>query len=555
VREASGLSAEPLLSVKVDAETGQAHVVRAILTCAWEPSQGDGNIIEGSERVKWVRELVGTLDLEACTDNHELHSELRQLLHAAVRGASRLPLHSVEAPLPAYSLGQLAYVERPSDGPADRPLRTWQDLLEVAPVPLESVLRSVAPAEAALVAQHLVARSSAAAVGRDLQQRLRSLFNDVSLSPYTQFIDTTAAFIEALVEIGVWTSADEADFWSWLLRQLGRHLTAYDLITFHYRGANYPDALVLDVALKRLLRLIERHPELFHGSPADGKKQILRRRALRQACLVRRYYEGHPVPDAPTSPGENARVLPPPHVRVPEEQILNTRRRRKYLYADEPLASLLTNTALSILGESVVDLADAPEWSELGMAVFIDRPLGWGKAVGEPDLTPLVAHEAFSPSIARRRFEEFQRLIQELGIDGVRSSLPPPGDIEAPGLAAAEVAEPDRTTVSLADARRVADDFVILRTLPQSLKSFIAAINSVPLQGSGPIWQACEKFLVARVPDPDHGTVLAWFDSALRKRVEMVSDLSKGFVTRRGYEMPAAGVHINTARWASDYRC
>ena len=53
------------------------------------------------------------------------------------------------------------------------------------------------------------------------------------------------------------------DFLGWLLRQIGRHLTAYDLVTFHHRGANYPDALVLDAVLKAYLARIEREPELF----------------------------------------------------------------------------------------------------------------------------------------------------------------------------------------------------------------------------------------------------------------------------------------------------
>ena len=44
------------------------------------------------------------------------------------------------------------------------------------------------------------------------------------------------------------------------------------------------------------------------------------------------------------------------------------------------------------------------------MGVFIDRPLGYGKETGEPDLTPLLAHEAFSPSIAPRRQQELQNL-------------------------------------------------------------------------------------------------------------------------------------------------
>ena len=46
---------------------------------------------------------------------------------------------------------------------------------------------------------------------------------------------------------------------------------------------------------------------------------------------------------------------------------------------------------------------------ELGVAIFIDRPLGGLKAPGEPDLSPLLAHEAFSRSLAERALGELAR--------------------------------------------------------------------------------------------------------------------------------------------------
>src|SRR4029077_11033923 len=119
--------------------------------------------------------------------------------------------------------------------------------------------------------------------------------------------------------------------------------------------------------------LIEENGELFqrNGRLEEASARQVRRRALRQACLLRRYYQGHPVPDAPTSPGENARCLPPPHARVPEEQLLNVLRRRRRLYADAPLAGQLTPAARAVLHASIVDVRDPMEWRELGMAVFI----------------------------------------------------------------------------------------------------------------------------------------------------------------------------------------
>ena len=151
--------------------------------------------------------------------------------------------------------------------------------------------------------------------------------------------------------------------------------------------------------------LIEAHADLFAG---DEKTARLRRRALRQACLLRTYYQGHTVPDMPTSPGENARVLPEPHVRVPDEQILETSKRTRQLYADEPLPQLLTPRTLQILQQSIEHLRHPAEVRELGTALFIDRPLGASKLPGEPDQTPLLAYEAFSAAIARRRLGELR---------------------------------------------------------------------------------------------------------------------------------------------------
>ena len=88
--------------------------------------------------------------------------------------------------------------------------------------------------------------------------------------------------------------------------------------------------------------------------------------------------------------------------RVPEEQLLNPVRRQRRLFKDAPLHDLLGAHAHQILQASLDDLEHPDEVLELGMAVFIDRPLGFGKQPLEPDLTPLLAHETFSPSIAER---------------------------------------------------------------------------------------------------------------------------------------------------------
>src|SRR5262249_18089237 len=171
-------------------------------------------------------------------------------------------------------------------------------------------------------------------------------------------------------------------------RQTGRHLTAYALVTFHHRGANYPDALLLDAVLKAYLARVNRRPPAFATDPSDnavtaaGKR--LRRRALRQGRLLRRRYEGHAVPDAPTSPGEHARVLPPEYPRVPEEQLLQPAKRKNLLFAGDPLPRHLGPHGESVLRESVADLRHADELRELGLALYLDRPLGDAKAPAEP---------------------------------------------------------------------------------------------------------------------------------------------------------------------------
>ncbi|HWY86572.1 MAG TPA: hypothetical protein VNX28_07605, partial [Gemmataceae bacterium] len=544
-REDSRMAAdasEPLLSVKLDETAGQIHVVRAILSYVWEGFDAGDNVIQSRETTKWVRELVGTISLDATPHANDLRNELTALLHAAVQGTSRLPLNSVEAPLPAFSLGQLAYVgEVQKTAAPDQPRRSWRELLEALPDSLEIVLRSINPGEAGLVAAH-IARGE-----KRFPLLLRRLFTNVSLSPYTFFVDTTIAFVKGLVEVGALSSAEEVGIWGWLLRQLGRHLTAYDLVTFHYRGANYPDALLLDAVFKRYLHLIESLPDLFQGEGQadDVRARRLRRRAFRQGCLSRYYYQGHPVPDAPTSPGENARVLAPPHVRVPEEQLLNVLRRRTRLYAGEPLTALLPPAARTVLAESIHDLADPSEWRELGAAVFIDRPLGWGKEVGEPDVTPLLAHEAFSPSIARRRLRELERLVAALDLKNLQWDLTRGHEnLQVPGLSTTKLAEPDRPTVSLADARRVADDFVVLRTLPQGLAELFRALDFTPLRAAAPFPGPLEKSLLVRLQAEGAQPVLAWFDGKLRKRLEMWTDLSQGFIARGGREIPGAGLRV-----------
>src|SRR5262245_55606758 len=69
-------SAEPLLSVKLDFEAGEIHVVRAVECYAWEACDAGGNAIGSRETVKWVRELVGTIAVARLPTREELREEL-----------------------------------------------------------------------------------------------------------------------------------------------------------------------------------------------------------------------------------------------------------------------------------------------------------------------------------------------------------------------------------------------------------------------------------------------------------------------------------------------
>ncbi len=411
-------SSEPLLAVKLDTASGEVHVVRGLDSYVWEGYDAGGNVYQSRERRKWVRELVGSIRLDRFTDLDELRDELTCQLFQAVVGTSRLPLASVETPLPSFSFGELFYCYRPAAPEASAPVRGWRELLTAMLVPslnlreeahlLETFLHATPFAEMADASGAFVRRWME--LGRstvDLSALLRALFNEVSLSPYTDLVEKTLAFLRTLEKGSLFRTEQVVDFLSYLLRHIGRHLTAYDLVLFHHRGANYPDALLLDAVLKEYLTIVERRSELFNDAANDDedahRDKRIRRRALRQGWVLRRRYQDHPVPDLPTSPGENMRVLPPSHPRVPEEQIAQSARRTRRLYADDPLSRYWSVQATEGLRQSLADLEHPDEWRELGLAVFLDRPLGVGKAATEPDATLLLSAEAFSPSIAQER--------------------------------------------------------------------------------------------------------------------------------------------------------
>ena len=160
------------------------------------------------------------------------------LFHAVV-GTSRLPLTSVEAPLPAFSLGELAYIYRPDlHVAAAAPLRSHNDLIEHALLPelcwlekaklLETLLRAtpwdrLTEAGEMWMTQWRNLRHT----DEEVLALLRTLFNEVALSPYTDLVDKALAFVGEMEAKQRITAEAAIDFLGHLLRQLGRHL-AYD---------------------------------------------------------------------------------------------------------------------------------------------------------------------------------------------------------------------------------------------------------------------------------------------------------------------------------------
>jgi hypothetical protein len=551
---------EPVLALKFNDAGGLLHVVRAMECYVWEPYEEAPNVIQTRETRRWVRELVGTISLSQFPGEPDLLDEIICRVFQAVVGTSRLPLTSLESPLPAFSLGQLSYIFRPGTSSRE-PIRSWRELLnlgwleELALVEkaklLETLLHTGPEAELDEAADLLTAGFQAIEGG--VLGLLQVLFNEASLSPYTDLVDKALHLIWLLETRGHIAPNQIADFLGSLLCQLGRHLTAYDLVTFHHRGANYPDALLLDAALKAFLELAERLPNLFESSPADAEPQRqrkrLRRRALRQGWLLRRRYEGHLVPDAPTSQGESTRVLPPPHVRVPEEQILYSHKRTKRLYEGDPLDRHLGAGTHEILRQSIRDLEHSAELRELGLGLLVDRPLDGGKGPLELDQTPLLSYLAFSRSIARRRLEYLAR---DIGLIADTEELARyhrllESDLPMNGIPVSDLpGSPRRGAVSLADASRAADDYVVLRNTASSATQFreLYGFDSLAKNFRLHALMGAAPMLVVRRPSDPGKPGLAVYDGRLRKRVELDYDSQPGYRSRGGLELPASPLRV-----------
>ncbi len=275
---------------------------------------------------------------------------------------------------------------------------------------LETLVRATSVVDLGAAAVELARRWEDARLWRSrVPALLRDLFNNVALSPYTDFVPKTLALVAALERSGRLTAEEHVDFLSFLLRQLGRHLTAYDLVTFHHQGANYPDILLLDMVLRAFLQQVEERPWLFEGSAADDsggdRQKRLRRRSAAAGVDVAQAVRGASCSRC----SDFARRKRPYSARALRARAGRTGRQpleaSKDAFRWRPPAPASDGRRRTSTCASIADLATPNELRELGVALFLDRPLGAFKAPGEPDQTPILAYEAFSRSIAGRRLD------------------------------------------------------------------------------------------------------------------------------------------------------
>ncbi|MFL5329937.1 MAG: hypothetical protein ACJ8C4_13615 [Gemmataceae bacterium] len=498
----------PIISVKRDLADGTLHVTRGLL-CFGHRVVATGNVIESVEAQNWTFELVGSIRPDEFSTD-QLQRELTHLVYSAVVGTGRLPLTSIEAPLPDFSFGRLGYFPA---GP------------EYFAKLLEFLLRSGADDAAIL---DFVPPTA-------LPQRLREVFLGISLSPYTDFVSRVLTLLRNQEALGAIAARDRVDFLSWLLRLQWRHLNAYDLFVFHHRGANYPDALLIDEALRDLIECANLWPELFAGPEAK-----LRRRGLRLGWLMRAIYAGHRVPSQPTSPGENQRVLPTPWERVSEEEIFNPYRRSRELFTEaldtpRPVEELLTS--------AMEDLMEADELQELGTALLLDRPLGTGKALGQPDQTPVLAYVARSRKLAIRHLDAVAKrndpYLPPTVVSHLRGKL---SDLAMAGIKLMPLNRLPRSgVVSLDDAFQTADDFVVERTTVSSAAAFRAAFDLSPLGTAADDPAKWPLILPVRENERE---LLRVIDEAFTPWLDLEIDASRGFQTRCGVELPIGGLEV-----------
>ena len=99
----------PLISLRWDAAAAWLYVVRNILSHCWETYESRPNVIESRPVKRWLAELVASIPLHEEISDDCLTRLLQDAVTKAVEGVSRLPITSLESPLPAFTFGEMAY--------------------------------------------------------------------------------------------------------------------------------------------------------------------------------------------------------------------------------------------------------------------------------------------------------------------------------------------------------------------------------------------------------------------------------------------------------------
>jgi hypothetical protein len=514
--ELEGATPDPILSIKWDHDAATLYLVRYLLVEGWETYEPTPGVIASRPARQSVAELVAAVDIKAGASEGNLEAQIEQAVQLALTGVSRLPIVSVESPHPLFSYGWCCAGVHPdsvSGGERD-PLTLWQaeltaasgDPAHVRPWLLEFVLRACKIEQIEPLADAMVVGIPDPAAG--VPHLMRAVFHNVSLTPMTDFLSKWLHLIDSLAKperLGVESAIDLVGY---MLRHLVRHLTAYDLHRFHSFGANYPDAVFLDQLLRRIVNWTVSEPTRFAGM---GPLAVLRRRAVRMGWIARTHYEGLPVPDHPTSQGENRRVLPG-MVAIPEEQITRPQSRSRKLFLDQPTAPWFVGDAMTVLTDAFRDLELPRERAELGRAAYLDRPFGVLKPAGAIDKTPLISTIAYSESIAAERWKN----LQEQGFLRDRVWQPPP-PVLVSGIAAVRYPTAPRPgVVSFADARLAAEDFCWLHTTPSSrrvlLEQLLPDTSDLSWREPGLLLRTADAQAVWR-GEP----FLSWFDREWRE--------------------------------------
>src|SRR5262249_39118314 len=101
----------------------------------------------------------------------------------------------------------------------------------------------------------------------------------------------------------------------------------------------------------------------------------------------------------------------------------------------------------------------------------------------------------------------------------------------------------ERPVVSLDDARKAADDFLLLRTTGSTVREFLRHYDLGPLARRVNLdWLTPERrVLIVRTDEPGRLTV---YDERLQQRLELEVLGAEGYLGRGGQEYPAAGLRV-----------